>query len=255
MDFMIAAHSDVGIKKKTNQDSVLIKVANTICGRVCLVVICDGMGGLSKGELASATVVRAFNEWFIHKFPALLTNHLDEEGLKKEWDDLVHQQNTRIAEYGSRNGARLGTTVVATLFIQNRWYAMNVGDSRAYELSNDIYQLTKDQTYVQREIDLGHMTPEEALHDPQRNMLLQCVGASEVVIPDFFSGAAQPGDVYLLCSDGFRHVISPEEIYQKLNPPVMNSEQVMQGAIVDLIELDKSRLENDNISAALVKII
>jgi len=58
MNFMIAAHSDVGIKKNTNQDSLLIKVAQTNRGKVCLCVVCDGMGGLSKGELASATVIK-----------------------------------------------------------------------------------------------------------------------------------------------------------------------------------------------------
>ena len=72
MNFMIAAHSDVGIKKNTNQDSLLIKVAQTNLGRVCLCVVCDGMGGLAKGELASATVVRVFEKWFEERLPYLI---------------------------------------------------------------------------------------------------------------------------------------------------------------------------------------
>lgn len=255
MDFMIAACSDVGIKKKTNQDSVLMKVADTVCGKVCLASICDGMGGLAKGELASATLIRALDSWFEESLPHLLDGGLDENRLKEEWDNLVYEQNQKIADYGRANQARLGTTVVVALFIQNHWYVMNVGDSRVYELSENIYQLTKDQTFIQREMDLGHMTYQEAMNHPQRNMLLQCVGASEVVIPDFFSGEIQTGDLYLLCSDGFRHVISPEEIYWKFNPRENNSEETLHQAIVDLIELDKSRMEVDNISAAVVKIV
>ena len=67
MIYKIAAHSDVGIVKKTNQDSVLVKIAQTNHDKVCLCVVCDGMGGLADGELASATVIREFDQWFINK--------------------------------------------------------------------------------------------------------------------------------------------------------------------------------------------
>ena len=73
MFFKIAAHSDVGIVKETNQDSVLVKVAQTNHGRVCLCVVCDGMGGLSNGELASATVIREFEHWFEKQLPPMLS--------------------------------------------------------------------------------------------------------------------------------------------------------------------------------------
>lgn len=69
MIYKIAAHSDVGIVKKTNQDSVLVKIAQTNHDKVCLCVVCDGMGGLADGELASATVIREFDQWFINKLP------------------------------------------------------------------------------------------------------------------------------------------------------------------------------------------
>jgi serine/threonine protein phosphatase PrpC len=255
MDFMIAAHTDVGIKKKINQDSVLIKAADTAYGKVCLAVICDGMGGLQKGELASATVIKAFNEWFLYQLPSLITGPLDREVLKKQWEDLIYQQNVRIAEYGNRNGGvRLGTTVVAILLFQNRWYVVNIGDSRVYELSDNIYQVTKDHTFVQQEIDFGYMTQEEALRNPRRSVLLQCVGASEVIQPDFFCGTIHPESIYLLCSDGFRHVVSSREIYQRLNPKFMHNQEIMHRAIIDLVELNKIRQEYDNISAVAIKI-
>ena len=81
MNFMIAANSDIGIKKSTNQDSLLIKVAQTNLGRVCLGLVCDGMGGLSNGELASATVVRAFESWFEYSLPEMLKRGFTKEEL------------------------------------------------------------------------------------------------------------------------------------------------------------------------------
>ena len=90
MDFLIAAHTDVGIRKKTNQDSVLIKVADTDCGKVCFAAVCDGMGGLRKGELASATLIRDFSDWFDSEFPEILYEGLDTIVLRKSWERVVY---------------------------------------------------------------------------------------------------------------------------------------------------------------------
>ena len=89
---------------------------------------------------------------------------------------------------------------------------------------------------------------------PQRNVLLQCVGASDSVTPDFFTGDAMENTVFMLCSDGFRHVITEQEIYEKLNPYVLTDERQMRDNAAWLTELNKQRMEVDNISAALVKI-
>ena len=147
----------------------------------------------------------------------------------------------------------MGTTIVAMLIMNDHYYLMNVGDSRAYLLADQLYQLTKDQTFVQYEIDAGRLTEEEAKYHPQRNVLLQCVGASEVVTPDFYEGPVYPDTVFMLCSDGFRHIITPEEIYQYLNPSVLVDENVMKNNAVYLTELNKQRREVDNISVALIR--
>ena len=131
----------------------------------------------------------------------------------------------------------------------------HVGDSRIYKITNKIEQLTEDQTYVAREIKLGRMTPQQAAVDPQRNMLLQCVGASTVVDPAFYYGNVTPGDVFVLCSDGFRHVISDEEIFENLNYSNIPEIKNMQDNSKYLIELNKRRNERDNISVAVLKCI
>ena len=78
MEFLSIAHSDVGIKKNTNQDSVLIKEASTDYGKILLAVVCDGMGGLAKGEVASAALIKTFSSWFEETFPDILYNRRDE---------------------------------------------------------------------------------------------------------------------------------------------------------------------------------
>ncbi len=254
MDFLIAAHSDVGIKKKTNQDSFLVKVAQTKLGKVCLCVVCDGIGGLSKGELASTAVVRVFNRWFEEDFPDMLRNGFDPDELRLSWDNIVLEQNQVLASYASRHGTRMGTTVLVLLIIDNQYFIMNVGDSRVYLLNQQIKSLTKDQTYVQYEVDLGHLTLEQAWNHPQSNVLLQCVGASEVVTPDYYCGRVEPETIFVMCSDGFRHVISPDEIYGALAPQTARDELTMKNNAVMLTELNKQRMEVDNISVVVIRI-
>ena len=254
MKFTTAVHTDIGIKKNTNQDSALIMEARTDFGNVLLTVICDGMGGLAKGEVASSTVVASFSDWFERELPRLLSVKGNlESRLFDSWGQLILDCNRRISGYGRSGGISLGTTLNAMLFAAGRYYIVNVGDSRAYMLTDRLYQLTKDQTFVQREMDMGRMTLEEARVSPQRNVLLQCIGASEYIEPAFFSGGYEVGQVYMQCSDGFRHIITPEEIYQYLSPQALVNEQAMIDNAVYLTELNKYRRENDNITVLLIK--
>lgn len=254
MDFLITAHSDVGIRKKTNQDSVLIQIADTSFGKAAFGVVCDGMGGLAKGELASATLIKAFAEWFENDFVKLIDDGFNEYKLNRQWEDIIIMQNQNITNYGNQYRIKLGTTVTAVLVFLGCYYVINVGDSRVYLLNQNINQITKDQTYIQREMDMGRMTYEEALRDPKKNVLLQCVGASSVVVPDFYSGEVKENDVFMLCSDGFRHVITPEEIFQYMNANALVTEENMMQNAMYLTELDKYRREEDNISVAIIKV-
>lgn len=253
MNFLTAAHTDVGIKKKTNQDSLLVDQAQTDYGTVLLAVMCDGMGGLAKGEVASACMINAFADWFRSEFPQILYSGMQGDALRASWEGLVANVNNRITGYANRNGVAMGTTCVAFLVVGNTYYIMNIGDSRAYLISDNVYQLTKDHTYVQREIDMNRMTYEQSLVDPQRNVLLQCVGASDVIQPDFFMGEIFVNQCYMLCCDGFRHVIDPSEFFRYLGPSVAVDSKAMKDNLVYLTELNKDRRETDNISAILIR--
>lgn len=253
MNFLTAFHTDKGIKKQTNQDSLLIRQAQTDAGNVLLAVLCDGMGGLAKGEVASACMINAFADWFSAELPRLLEGGFDPAALHGSWSQLVEAVNRRITDYSEKAGVRMGTTCVALLLAGDNYYIMNVGDSRIYLITDNACQLTKDQTYVQREIDAGRMTCEQARVDPKRNVLLQCVGASTDIVPEFIMGPLQKDQCYMLCCDGFRHVVEPQEFYQYLNPRAVSDTDTMRRNLVHLTELNKQRMESDNITAALIR--
>ena len=255
MNYIISASSDIGIKKKTNQDSLSVKVATSPNGRIAFAVLCDGMGGLEKGELASAELVKAFSTWLTEEFSGQCNSDDDFEAIKTQWTRIVQAQNNKIAMYGKRLSINLGTTVAALLLTDYGYLAMNVGDSRVYEISDTVRQITSDQTVVAREVELGKLTPEQARTDPRRNVLLQCVGASESVMPAFYRGNNLSGTVYMLCSDGFIHEISNEEIYASMNPVAMQDKYTMKKNTDSLIELDKVRMEKDNISVITIRTV
>lgn len=253
MKYLLAAATDVGNRKKTNQDSVLVKRAVCNDEQVVLAVLCDGMGGLSKGEVASASLITAFSKWFEREFRQYAGMLDAESEVLRSWDRMIREMNQKLAGYGRQNMVKLGTTITAMLFFQDYYYIVHVGDSRAYELGSSIVQLTKDQTLVQQEIDRNILTPEQAERDPRRSVLLQCVGASDVVEPVYLKGKIRKDTVYLLCCDGFRHMISPEEIFQSFYYAEMSEEGFMKNKIEEVIEIIKSRGEQDNISAIVIR--
>lgn len=253
MDFKISASTDIGILKNANQDSLSVKVIKANCGRMVFAVLCDGLGGLSKGEVASAMVVRAFEKWAVTKLPVLCNSGINEREIRKQWEDVAVNMNDRIYRYGERHGIKLGTTVVAMLLTSRGYYILNIGDSRAYEITGKCRQLTIDQTLVAREVALGNMTEEQAKVDERRHVLLQCIGASGNLCPDIFFGSTRHNAVYMLCSDGFRHKITSTEILEKLNPKVLHNEGDMDRHAKELIEQNKQRMERDNISVILVR--
>lgn len=253
VEFIIAASTDVGNVKESNQDSLSVKILDTPQGKMVFAILCDGMGGLEKGELASASVIRAFDQWLSESFSPICAAPIDEGALRLGWENVLYSQNQKIRRYGDSHGIKLGTTVVAMLLTQEQYYIINIGDSRAYELYNYCRQITYDHSWVAQEVSKGNMTPEEARHDTRRNILLQCVGASDQIYPDWFTGKILKDTVYMLCSDGFRNEVSADEIFQMLNPSFLLSEENMNQYANSVIDLCKQRQERDNISTVLIR--
>lgn len=253
MNYIISASTDIGIRKNTNQDSLFVRTLNTNQGKMVFAVLCDGMGGLAKGEVASATLIDAFTGWMNTSLSVLSQNTIDENVIRNQWETIVTSYNEKIMNYGKQNGVNLGTTVSALLLTDSKYYILNIGDSRVYEISDTFMQLTKDQTLVAKEVEKGLLTPEQAEIDERRNVLLQCVGASNIVVPDFFFGTTKLNAVYLLCSDGFRHTLSPQEIHTAFHPSYMCDCTIMGEREKQMIELNKQRNEDDNISVITIR--
>lgn len=255
MNYCIATHTDVGIKKDTNQDSYCVMEAETPKGNILLTIVCDGMGGLESGEVASTSIIKAFKKWFCEVLPYTLASDTYYEDSKYEWDRIIKAQNQAIAAYGRQKHIQLGSTITAFIAFEDGKYLIgHVGDSRVYRIDNkSLAILTTDQTVVANEVRRGKLTLEQAERDPRRNVLLQCVGASRIVEPEYISGLVEPETCYMICSDGFRHEISKSEIQNAFAPIANDNELQMKNNIIRLIEADKNRGETDNITAILIK--
>lgn len=255
MDFLTAGHTDIGTEKRINQDSYFIGQAYAGKKKMLLASVCDGMGGLSKGEIASASMIRRLSGWFLGELPQFRKEQLTFAALRECWEALVLGANESMNEYGERHQLSLGTTCAVFFAFGDQYCVMNIGDSRVYLLSDKISQITRDQTWCQREIDRGRMTRKEAQDHPNRSVLLQCIGAGGGASPDYFFGELKPGQCFLICSDGFGHEASSQEIYERLNPAVSVSAEVMKENLVRLTEMEKERGEKDNITALLLKTV
>ncbi len=252
MKYIAACDTDIGITKKINQDSVCVKTAKTSTGMAALVMVCDGMGGLSRGELASAEVVRSFAEWFDTEFPFELPDW--------DWQTAAHnvisrlrRLNAMLVHYGAHNNLQLGTTATGIIAVNSEYMTFHVGDSRIYKISDKLSQITDDHTYVNRAVKMGKMTPEEALVDPRRNALVQCIGVTGEVAPEIRLGTLENDVTYMICSDGFRHVLTEKELFEELSAKNTSTKKNMQSKMRELIETVKNREESDNITVALFR--
>ena len=155
--------------------------------------------------------------------------------------------------------------MTAFLAWQNDFYLMHIGDCRVYEFTDiAARQLTKDHTYVAREVALGHMTAIQARNDARRNVLLQCIGVNDIVTPDYVNGKICKNAAYLICSDGFWHVPPIEVLYrtcyrdmQMLDWSVGEcdaNDTCMERVLGGLASRSKQSGERDNLSAILIQV-
>lgn len=195
-----SAASDVGLVRQSNQDS-------GFAGRF-LMVVADGMGGHAGGDVASHVVIRQLLE---------LDRPFDspERARKHLKDELLKINALLIGAVVERPElAGLGTTVSALLRVGNKAVIAHIGDSRIYRLrEGKLEQVTEDHTYVQRLVDSGRISEEEALVHPRRSVLLRVLGDVDTR-PDIDTMILpiSPGDRWMLCSDGLCGVVRPEEI-------------------------------------------
>ncbi len=247
-------YTDVGQTRRVNQDAALVKVANTKShGRITMIAACDGMGGLSKGEVASCKAIRALEMWFHEELILMLPLSDKElwEAVENSLSRLIVRVNTDIKRYGRNKGLSLGTTLVCLLQIGDRYICLNIGDSRIFFInSRNIVQVTKDQSVVQEKLDKGIISESEALEDSEKNILSQCIGMLNSPVPEVEVGTFDKSTTVVACTDGFWRTVKAEEMRQKLCPQMCVTDEDMLLECKKLSELAVKRDEEDNISIA-----
>lgn len=200
IEFRCAARSDVGLVRSNNQDSGYAGPN--------LLVLADGMGGPAGGDIASSVAIAHLVPLDSDSYPADKMLPLLREALMDAHDELSDRSRR------DKDLEGLGTTCIALMRSGNKLAMVHIGDSRAYVLRGEaLTQVTTDHSFVQYLVESGQITPDEAEHHPNKNVVLRVLGDSQAdVTPDETIREAVVGDRWLLCSDGLSGVVSPETL-------------------------------------------
>ena len=250
-DYIACCATDIGTARTVNQDAVSIKVLTKGKTISYMVIVCDGVGGLSEGEYASRCMRERLERWFLYEYPQIALEEsptVIPERLRK----TVELQNRLLYEYGLSKSSRCATTVSALLLEERKYYIVHVGDSRIYQLDGSAKQLTEDQTMIAWKVRHGLMTEEEARTARGQNVITQCVGAEKGVEVLLYQGDTDNRQNFLACTDGFYHQIQKEEILDSFWKKDYQSVQELGKELEQRIGQLKSRGERDNISVAAI---
>jgi serine/threonine protein phosphatase PrpC len=289
MHFKLTAadKSDVGKQREQNEDKAYKRIESLNDGDRGLFIVADGMGGYKAGEIASQLAVETISrglDSFFKPLPdqptiklsirnqdpdetvvqnpgpaadAKRTRKLSETSMNEATEEQlkvsIQQANKAILRYGEQKPSAhgLGSTVTAVLIQNDHAFIANVGDSRTYLLRGNVLQpVTKDHSLVQKLVEANQIAPEDVYTHPQRNLIYRSLGAGHKNIEvDVFQETVQPGDTFLLCSDGLWEMVRHQELHTVL------SEQRSPQKICDmLIDMANNHGGEDNITAIVVHI-
>ncbi len=243
MGILSAGASDIGRKRKTNQDSICLDSDRHFYA------VADGMGGHNGGDIASQLSVKVMPE-FHRAHP-----EMEPQLLMKE---MIQEANRAILKTGSEKPELhgMGTTVSAIHFNGPQLVIGNVGDSRVYMISgHSIFQMTRDHSFVQEKLNMGIYTREEAVQDPQKNVLVRSVGFEADLQVDVFNYRICKNDIFLICSDGLHGKVSDGDILhivqKNITDPARCQLSDVQAAVKELIQQANDNGGQDNISVIL----
>lgn len=244
LDF--AAATDIGCHRGNNEDSFGYDSEQH------LYVVCDGMGGSAAGEVASNMAVRALIECF-----EFLIQQSDESGnpqpIEHRLLHSIHEANRLVHEAAISNPEHqnMGTTLVCAVLDGSRLVVGNVGDSRCYLIRNGTsHQITLDHSLLDEQVRMGLITPEVAAASNLQSVITRAVGTTETVEPDLFAVDLQPGDMFLLTSDGLTRYAKPEDIANAARP-----DSDLTTICQILIDHAKQRGGVDNITCMMLRAV
>ena len=236
----IAALTDVGCVRTNNEDGFGYDLASRIF------VVCDGMGGMAAGEVASATAVKVLVESFSQPGGA-------EAGTEDRLYRAILQANQQVfrLSQGQEELRGMGTTLVSACIDGRRLLIGNVGDSRAYFLRGGVCaQITQDHSFLAEQVRKGTMKLEEAQASPLQSVITRAIGSAESVEPDIFTGDLEPGDIVLLTSDGLTRYADAKSIASTILSCATLAE-----ACQALIDRAKQHGAVDNVTCVLLQFL
>jgi protein phosphatase len=244
LEFEVAGRTDIGMVRRTNQD------AFGVVEPLALAVICDGMGGLAGGEVASHVALESFLEVTKQEIDA--SRSADGERTKRALYRATAAANRAVrarASYDTRFRG-MGTTLVAARLDGNEVTVVNVGDSRAYLVRGGVArQMTRDHSYVAEQMRMGLMTEGEAEHSPLQSAITRAVGIDDDVQPDFHTAIVEADDELLLCSDGLMRHMKDEEIGRIVADATMTTAEICER----LIAVVNARGGSDNVTCVVMR--
>jgi len=266
--YSAAAVTDRGRKRTSNEDAFGYSVEHGVY------LVCDGMGGAAAGEIASSLAVEEVLKLVTERRDA--SGHGSRNGiaaLSKIGEEAVIAANEAIHSRGQRNLrlSGMGTTLVGLLAglpeddgsepaAEPRVWILNVGDSRCYRLRHGHMELrTQDHSLVEEQIRMGRMTRAEAARSPLRNVITRALGTQSSVTPDVLEEEVEPGDLFLLCSDGLTRELADEKIEAILNaglaePASDEIEARLEKVCAKLIQAANKAGGSDNITCLIVRV-
>ncbi len=209
----VACKTDLGRVRENNEDKYEYYVSeddSTIASKGLVFLVCDGMGGHAAGQIASELATKTFIDVYLH-------HPSDDPAVAMQ--SAVTAANRFVVDVGRSVPARrgMGTTLSGLILIQDKAYTCQVGDSRIYRLRNgEMLMLTHDHTWVDEAMRSGLITATEAETHPYKHVLTRAIGTEGDVIGDIESADLQPGDLFLLCSDGLLNHVDDDTIADQL---------------------------------------
>lgn len=229
-----AGRTDPGRVRRRNEDSFVLDPP--------LFAVADGMGGAQAGEVASRLTAAAFREF----------HEADRLPPDERLPAIIQEANRRIYERARADSdvSGMGTTVTAALLTGGRVTLGHVGDSRAYRIRNgELEQLTEDHSLVGDLMRSGRLTPEEADAHPQRSVITRALGTDPEVDVDTLTVEAEPGDLFLLCSDGLTTMVADEDILG-----ILDAAPTLDDAARTLVKAANTGGGEDNVTIVLFRV-
>jgi len=234
----VAGLTDVGCKRTNNEDSFAYDLA------VRIFVVCDGMGGMVGGEIASSTAVNALLEYYCAQAASA-------QAIEERLYHAIQHANQQVSALALGNDELrgMGTTLVTACLDGRKIVIGNVGDSRAYFLRDgSCVQITQDHSYLAEQVRRGVIKPEDVDASPLQSFITRAIGTAESVEPDLFSGALETGDIVLLTTDGLTRYADADAIAR-----VIASQPDLQQACQALIDAAKEQCAIDNVTCLLMR--